>query len=418
MSTEKSDDRSLFSPIVLGFLVAGVVAVFALSTLLASLGSGEDTPFGTTVGSPSAIGHKGFYALLERLDLPVARSRADEQPAPGRGGLLVLAEPSWKLISFEDGTPLSEAPNVLIVLPKWWGKADFLHEGWVREVNPIGLDAAQRIVAIIDKKARVVREKQPADWSRNTIGLAPVLTGDVQLMAGSKKLRPLIGTTDKMLLGELVTSDQRIWVLADPDPIENHGIAAPANTRFVLALVDRLRSGTGRIIFDETVHAGKPPERNWIQLLFQFPYIIVTGQILLSLLLLLLATMWRFGGAEVEPPPFERGKMRLIDNIAGLMDRAGHQAVVLRRYVSVKLAEAGRALHAPVGLADGALAGWLDRVATSRGVGRKAAGVVERCDAAVGRRSKTLQGLFAEARDLYRWNKDLLDGSAGRQDHR
>lgn len=418
MSKDGSGDSGLFSPVVIGFLIASVVAIFALSILLSTIGPGEDTPYRATSGSPSAIGHKGFFTLLERLGRPVVRSRLNEQVATGKGGVLVVAEPERRLVAFGKDRELGRAPNVLLVLPKWSGEQDFLHDGWLRHVELLSLDQPRRVAELVDKKVMVTREKAPSTWAFNGLGADLTFDGPVQLIK-SRILTPLIGTSDKILLGEYVTKkNQRIWVLADPDPIENHGITAPANTRFALALIDKLRSGTGLIVFDETVHGAVVPERNPLQLLFKFPYVVVTGQILVALAILLLATTARFGGAETVPPPFALGKTRLIDNIASLMDRAGHQAVVLRRYISVKLAETGRAMHAPAGLDDGALARWLDRIGTARGVGPKAAIIVDRSAAASGRRSRILPSLFEEARGVYDLNRDLLDGSRGRHDNR
>lgn len=410
------NESGLVSPTVLGFLIASVVAIFTLSVLLATI-SIEDEPIGPTIASRSAIGYQGLYTLLQRLELQVGQSRIDAYIAPGRGGVLILDEPDIGLMAKGQGADLFKAPNVLVVLPKWSGEQDIFHDGWVSKTKPLDLETPRQVLALVDKQALVVRE-QAAAWTRNVIGVTPAFDGQVQLITHSF-LTPLVGTGDKMLLGAFSTAKTRIWVLADPDPLENHGLATPANALFALALVNTLRRGKGRVVFDETAHGVVAPDRNPIKLLFQFPFVIVTIQILAAIALLLLATTARFGGAETPPSPFTLGKTRLIDNIASLMDRAGHQAIVLRRYISVKLAEAARALHAPVGLDDAALAQWLDRVAATRGIELKAAAIVARSATAWGGRSKIVPRLFDDARDMYRWTQDLLqkdmpDGSGGR----
>ena len=86
-----------------------------------------------------------------------------------------------------------------------------------------------------------------------------------------------------MLLAEVETpSDQHLYVLADPDPLENHGIADPANARFAVALVRLLWNGHKAIVFDESVHGGYIEKRSPLELLFQFPYNIVLGQSLVA----------------------------------------------------------------------------------------------------------------------------------------
>ena len=408
------NDRGLFSPAVLGFLVASVAAIFVLSVILATIG-GSDTPFRATTTSPSAIGYEGFETLLERLELPVATSRLNARSSAGRGGLLIMAEPDSKRMPFDEDNNLGDAPNVLVVLPKWTGRRDLLHDGWITSTTLLDIGVPRGVLAKLDKAARVIRSPTTRTWTGNTLGVTPTLEGQVQTMI-STRLKPLIGTGQSILLGELVTDNQRIWVLADPDALENHGIANAPNADFALVLVKRLRSGNGRIVFDETIHGIVAPTRNPLQLLFQFPFVIVTGQILAALALLLFATTSRFGGVVEPPPPFQLGKARLIDNIAALMERAGHQAVVLRRYLSVKLREAGVALHGPAGADDATLAAWLDRVGTARGVSHKAAAILERGGAARGRGA--VARLFGEARDIYFWQRDILDGSGRRPNDR
>ena len=423
MTGKGPDDRGLFSPVILGFLIASVVAVFALSVLLATMSS-DDTPFQATITSPSAIGHKGFYTLLERLQMPVSQSRINDTMTTGRGGVLIVDEPDRSLMSFTKdggakgaglvGAGFMGARNVLLILPKWAGQPNVFHDGWVGKVEPLDLDIPRKVLELIDETGTLVRGPPPVAWTRNVVGRAPVFDGQVQLLTGSH-LTPLIADGDRILLGEYATPSQRIWVLSDPDPLENHGITVPANARFAVTLVNRLRAGRSRIVFDETVHGAIAPERNPIQLLFQFPFVIVTAQIIAALALLLLATTARFGGAEEPPPPFALGKARLIDNIAALMDRAGHQAIILRRYTSVKLTEAARALHAPIGLDDPATALWLDRIGASRGMTLKAADILAR-SATPRSRSQLLPRLFNEARDMYRWTQDLLEKDQGLRD--
>ncbi len=485
-----------FSPVVVGFVVAGVVAIFALSVVLLTVGGGHEAARSTSA-SPSAIGHLGFYSLLEKLGVPVGNSRIEGDAPAGAGGMLVVDEPQngrAKPIA------IAKASTVLVILPKRWGTRDDDHYGWVERVGLLHPSWPQQVLDQVLEGATIARlpikpasatdspqtsagktgtgtpntgagtagtpagrgmkaskaninrppaanpaPPKPAPPKRaspkpaspkaiaasaerkvlpldallpiNTLGVQPVIEDQLQLVS-SKILTPLIGSSDRMLLGELKTRHQRIWILADPDPLENFGLQKPANLRFAMAVVNTLRGDTGRVIFDDTAHGGRARTRSPLELLFQWPYVLVTIQLLVALALLLAATTVRFGGAELAPAPIALGKLRLIENIASLMDRAGHQSVVLRRYIKVKLHEAGRALHAPPGLDDGALAAWLDRIGRSRGVALQSVDILDRSVLAGGGRAQTVSRLFRDARDMDRWNRELLDGSGGRQDGR
>ncbi len=402
-------DRGPFSPVVVGFLAAGVVAIFALSVILSSQIKEDEGGYRATRSSPSAIGHVGFFTLLQKLDLPVGYSKSAEAKGTDDTGLLIVQEPSTVLNTTAASLDLEAGPDVLIVLPKYWAVRDRSHAGWVKKTGLIDLSDVQRIMRLLDGEATVTRGADPLSPDARRIPDMPTLGRDTQVISG-RGLVPIIGSKDRMLLAEVETpTDQHVYVLADPDPLENHGIVDPANAHFAAALVRLLWNGHKAIIFDESVHAGYVEKRSPLELLFQFPYNIVLGQCLAAIALLLLATTARFGGSERPPAPYTLGKTRLIDNIAALMDRAGHQGVVLRRYIRLELQDAGRALQAPPGLDESELAAWLDRVGVSRAVERKSAEILERSRAAGGTRSQLPVRLFRDARDMHRWKKDLLD---------
>ena len=412
MSASKDDNP--FSPAVVGFLAAGLVAIFALSVVLTAHVGGEQGGYRATRSSPSAIGHAGFYALLRALDLPVAYSRVKDGVADA--GLLIVQEPDADLVRRRDDLDLSRGADVLVVLPKRWGTRDRSHEGWIETSDLQPLSAAQKVLRFVQNGARVVRAENPKLATSRRVGTLPKLGGTVQLMNGSG-LVPIIGTKDAMLLAEAKTPDDgHIYLLADPDALENHGLVEGDNARFAVDLVRSLWSGKGSIIFDETAHEGAVKTRNPLQLLFQFPYSLVFALGLAAVALLLLATT--FGGPETPPPALVSGKGPIIANTAALMERAGHQPSVLRRYIRITLREAGRILHAPPGLDDGQLAAWLDRIGASRGVGTRAADVLAASTAFMGGRSRQIAALSTQAFDIHRWYKDITDGTLGRRQPR
>ena len=135
------------------------------------------------------------------------------------------------------------AHTVLLVLPKWTGKESGSHRGWIASAELLPPFFA-RVAAQVGN-VEVVRVPRVTSWSRNEIGRVPVISqGGVQLIKSSR-LRPVIGNDSGMLVGELRSGARRLWILADPDPLQNHGLADPDNAVFAVALINALR-GSGR----------------------------------------------------------------------------------------------------------------------------------------------------------------------------
>ena len=90
---------------------------------------------------------------------------------------------------------------------------------------------------------------------------------------------------------------------------------------------------------------------------------------LIAIALLLWATMGRFGAPQSAPAALSAGRAGLLENMAKLIEFAGHQQVMIARYVQETVRDVARQLHAPRGLAGAPLVEWLRRVGTARGVG-------------------------------------------------
>nr|WP_133774963.1 hypothetical protein [Enterovirga rhinocerotis] len=259
----------------------------------------------------------------------------------------------------------------------------------------------------------IVRAAPPASYRKAAAIADPSFRGEVQLIKGSK-LTPLIAAPDGILLGEWRQGDRRIWVLADPDPIENHAIAKGGNAAFARDMIAALQAGRGgALVFDETIHGFRRPPPNLLKFLFEFPLNLVLVQMMAAVALLLWSAMGRFGAPQALPRPLESGRYALIANAGSLLDHAGHHAAILRRYVAMMLHDAGQALRAPPGLAGAALTAWISRAADARGIDTKPLEGLEPGGAG----SRNLTSLLATAQALYRWRKDLPNGTSRRLDH-
>jgi hypothetical protein len=191
--------------------------------------------------------------------------------------------------------------------------------------------------------------------------------------------------------------------------IANHGLVRENNAALAVAIVKRLRGDSGSVVFDETVHGFAAPVGNPLQLLFRFPFVVATAQALIAAALLLWATWARFGAPQAVQPPLGAGRQALLANMATLIDVTGHHQVMIRRYIQETVRDAARQLHAPKGLAAGALLAWLQRVGSARGVDVDCGQVVRRA-AALGDARGNLSLLVRLARDIHRWKQEIIDG--------
>ena len=335
--------------------IAGAVAVFALSLYL--MGAGEMSGIDSTgpgTFSRSAIGHAGLAEVLQRLGFSVVKSQHNSLEKLSPGSVLVIAEPRPGRQSEEAIRALLKAGTILLVLPKWSGQPSEQTAGWLRQTAERFIGDAQWTLNLVAPRAEVVRGEagstgSTSSWSTNEFGLAPNPAPPMQLMRGGG-LRPIIANDRGILLGEIGDRNRKVWVLSDPDLISNHGLARAHNAALAVALLQRLRAADGSIVFDETVHGYLARPASPFMLMFRFPFVVATIQGLIAIVLLLWATLERFGAPQTAPPPLRAGREGLLQNIAKLIEYAGHQQVVIRRYVSETIRDVARQLHAPPGL--------------------------------------------------------------------
>jgi len=419
-------DDTLFSRPVVIALGACITIALALSFWLQLHGVGEKTIIQPSTYSRSAIGHAALYEMLHRLDLPVARSQLDAAQGLGADGVLILAEPDLDVF-FSDGYTARSAQTTLLILPKRRGSVDMKNASWVGRVWQLPDSQVKTLLNRFTSGAEIIRVPTPAKWTSSNLKAEPALGKTVQLIRwpakGAKnakdakdapKITPIIADDDGILVGEIRNPRGRILVLSDPDPLENHGITKPGNAAFALALLDSARKNNGRLTFDETIHGFKGAATNPLALLFRFPFTLLAIELLIAVILLLLATMARFGPQEKTEEAIGFGKTRLIENSAALLGQAGHQAATLRRYLQIVQRDTAQALHAPAGLDDAALSQWLDHIGQSRGMTRKVADIMRHADNDTGR-TRAVTSLFAAAQEIHSWSGEILNGPARRK---
>jgi hypothetical protein len=388
-----------------------VTAVAAISLVVAValtvLGGGPSTQrsAGADAYSRSAIGHRALVELLERLDVPVVVSR-NSSADKAKHGLLIIAEPH---VDADDAAglrlrkSLAGASRVLIVLPRWYG---FARPGapWIdRAVQLPTDDVAAVLRALGSDPADVTRRQTPLHWSTGELP-SPVLVRP-QTIRASGDVEADVADGDDVLLASTVIDGTNVSILADPEVLDNAGLRHPENAQFAIALIDRLRDD-GPVVFDETSH-GYVRSPSLLRVLFRFPLVLATLQVLICALLAVWAAMVRFGPARAAPPPLAPGKDFLIRNTAALLRFGGHNADALRRYLAGTIHSVRHALHAPDGMSREALVAWLERIRLRRG------GTISlpELEHAVEAAPATPQRVVELADLIYRWRMEMTHGS-------
>jgi hypothetical protein len=400
----------VFSSRLLVVWIAGAVVAFAIA--LYFIGGGElggPESIGANTFSRSAIGHAGIAEVLKELGIPVVKSRSTSLEKLAPGGVLVIAEPLQTPQNEMAITAMLKARAVLLVLPKWTGLPSLDKPGWVGKVDAGSATDARWILNLAAPGGDVTRANSAVTWTTNTLKITPRLDLPVQLMS-TNRLRPIIAAKEGMLIGELSDQTHKVWVLADPDVIDNHGLADPGNAALAVALFTSLRSGESSVVFDETVHGLTVQTMGALALLFRFPFVVATLQGLLAVALLLWATLGRFGAPRTAPPTLSAGREGLLQNMAKLVEFTGHQDVMLKRYVQETVRDVAVTLHAPRELSGAPLIAWLKRVGLARGVTIDCEATLQRAVEGGASGGQSLSALVRLARDIHQWKGEIVDG--------
>lgn len=393
---------------VIGLVGAGILT-FVLS--LAFMISGEDDTkpldrIGASTFSSSAIGYQGIAELLTEQGIRVVKARHDPKALLGAKGLLVLAEPEHL-----DLDALPKGRTVLLILPKWAGRPDAVRSSWLGTADLVPTVGAYLLLRGAASDVSIVRPDADGaagweDWTDGDYDALPTI--DRPQLITSKKVTPLVGRAEGILVGEVKHRTTRIVILADPDPLANHGIAHGANAAFAVALVRSLIDGDGPVVFDETAHGYEAAPPSQLGALFGFPFVFFTVQALLVLLLAAWSGIVRFGAPAPAGAPRPPGKEALLDSTAGLLHRAGYDGYAVRRYFAATLGEVLRRTHAPRALDDDAQLRRLQQIGTARGATVDPVALRRAVDAL----QPTDHGaaLLGIAGTIHRWRREIIDG--------
>jgi hypothetical protein len=399
-----------FSPRVVVALGGLLIAIFAASLLLTGSGARDAAQsFGANAYSRSAIGHLALYDMLRALGRNAWRVDGDPLAQLGANGVLVLAEPTEAVFDESYRTKILTAKKILLILPKWEARADPDHPEWIGEAELVPEALPESALFPVEPKAKVKDAPAPVQYATSRLGVAPTIADTAQL-AQTSVMIPLLANENGVLVGEILDRGRRIVVLTDPDPIENHGLSKGENAAFALALFDFIGGPRAKFLFDETIHGfhGRSSAASPALALLRFPGNLLALQGLVAALLLVGATIGRFGPPLPAPRAFGAGKAALVSNIAQLIDYGGHHAHSLRRYIGTTAQEGAAILRAPPNLSESERVDWLDRAGQARGARRACSEILFEAGTAGDR---DLARLLAAAQAIRQWKWEITHGA-------
>jgi hypothetical protein len=208
--------------------------------------------------------------------------------------------------------------------PEWLSAVDLLPNSEILRVPqalgdgvPEDLDlvrvSGERLDCGVGKKGRLAVEIAPA-----------------YLLTGSG-LEPVVSCRGGSLIARLDTgSEPPVYLISDPDLLNNHGLGNGANAEVVYSFLTR-ELQAGGVVFDETIH-GLSRNTGLLAEALRFPMVLGTLQGMVLLGVVLWAGMGRFGKPLPPPSPLGAGKEILIDNTAKLLTNGGHAVDSLAQY--------------------------------------------------------------------------------------
>lgn len=366
MSRARAGDHG-FNPLLMGGMVlVGIIAFVALWALIAlgpQLSSGNDG--GGHALSKAAPGYAGIVDLLERAGADVELRRGVKNGIYDAKSLLILTPTlNSKPADIEELLQKQE-DHALVILPKWQtirlpGQSQ--KPGWVAQgfaVKPDGKLLPETRFGKVEVSAPAAKAQTvPAQIAGRSF--TAYLPADAQTVAG-EGIEPLIpGANGGAVLAR--ATDRDLYILADPDLINNLAFASHDKARAAAMLIDAVAedADADALAFDLTLN-GFGSQRSLLRFAFVPPFIGITLCLIAAGLLALWQAWVRFGPALKPGRAIPISKAALIANSADLVRQARRELEGADAYVASQRGAIARRLHAPGGLDGPATDNWIDR---------------------------------------------------------
>lgn len=382
--------------IAIGLVSFGaVMALMAWSPDLAR----KDRP-GATPYSRSATGYAGLVQMLQSDGRTVTISRRKELMENSDGRLMVLTLPLYGR-----GFQIDEVSGpMLIVLPKWYFLPNPARRAYELDTRLAARDAVDAMLGLVDGEARLHRLRNPGRIETPFGTFTPDFDHEMQVIK-SDTLEAVIGLPGGQLLSKL--PGREVYLLSDPDLLNNFGLADVENAMMGLALIDHLSQGSRQsLVFDATIH-GFERSGSLLKTLLDIPFLGATLVGLATMLLVGWAAAIRFGAPEREAPAFAPGKQALADNSAGLIASARREARMAPGYLSLTRRALVRELGLPKTMSESELTALLDRMGQQTGLDDN----WSQTGGTLHEPASSRDDLRHKARALWRWRMEMTHGN-------
>ena len=387
------DSRTMLLVVAVG--VVAFIAMLLLGAYAPDLRSGRNG--GSHALSNAGTGFSGIVRLASATgrNPQVVRTVADLKDED-----LVVVTPESAQANLDDILDMRGPRTTLVILPKWQTVPDKNHAGWV---NVVGLNYRGQAEGVLAPlvKLKIARSKGHAEALLNE---GPAMPGDiafrapavVQSMSG-RDLEPVITTPS----GGIVLArfgSRNLYVLSDPDLINNHGMGDEGQARSAQALLDYLNStGATSILFDVTAN-GLGRSKSPLKLMFDPPFLAVTLSLFAAMLLAAWQAINRFGPVRRRARALAFGKSALVDNSAALVRKAGRETMLGGRYVDLIRRRAIVLFRLPATVENEALDARLETLNSRRSFTEMAVAA---------RNARTRDELLGAAQSLNHWLEEV-----------
>ena len=348
-------------------IIMAVVGFTAFILLLAGMGLGEKfapSSNGQAHGaSNSIVGYKALANLMEMTGAKIQYSR--NKAGYNNTGLLVLTPNPYS-----DAKELAAVAQdrsyvgpTLIILPKWAvSPMPTLKQGWVARAGTFGPEPGQEMLKeLADVEISVAEKSKSKSTSTSTSVFGnPVKTPpspvtiigeDVRTvvrepMTGHALVAYLDDGGDYAQLDSLgpsqITNEEEIdgnyypiLFVADADLLNNAGMADQQTAKHALALMTALSAGDlDSVTFDLTFN-GLGASNNLLTLAFEPPFLSATICLIIAAIAAAWMAFFRFGPPVREARSIDYGKIALVNNSAGFINRMQRQHLVTEPYAEM-----------------------------------------------------------------------------------
>ncbi len=331
-----ADSPGLFHRKRVGIMI--ILAIVGLVIALLANVFGEDNKSAApdpTLASESALGHAAFVSLVERLDLGGGISFSPLMALLGGDDMQVFLEPNPAEVAPVDFQQRLKGSVAFVVLPKWVAISDAERPRWIAKAAYMERKAVQDMARAVAADLDVRRLPAPVVFAPSPLKYQPTLTRP-QLM-GSAKLTPIIASPQGILFGKYKRGKTMVYVLSDPDLLNNHGLDNGDNAVLAVRMLDLAR-GKSAVQFDSSVQKFRGSISLWRQL-FLPPLLGLVLLSLFSVAVLVWHILVRLAPPQMQTQGLAAGKRGLIENSASLFDSNQHDGFLKQRYLDSALAE-------------------------------------------------------------------------------